>query len=41
MLMSEMHDEKANDLKVEVVDAWEIHVNLIRADADIKKTNMV
>ena len=39
--MSEKDDEKANDLKVEVVDAWENHVNLIKADADIKKSNMV
>ena len=41
MLMSEKDDEKANDLKVEVVDAWENHVNLIKANADIKKINMV
>ena len=26
--MSEKDNEKANDLKVEVVDAWENHVNL-------------
>ena len=41
MLMSEKDDEKANDLKVEVVDAWENHVNLIKANADIKKIDMV
>ena len=39
--MSEKDDEKVNDLKVEVVDAWENHVNLIKANADIKKINMV
>ncbi|CAO2832422.1 unnamed protein product [Amaranthus hypochondriacus] len=36
-LMSEKDDEKANDLKVEVVDAWENHVNLINTNTDIKK----
>ena len=41
MLMSEKDDEKANDLKVEVVDAWENDVNLIGANANIKKINMV
>ena len=39
--MSEKDDEKANDLKVEVVDAWENDVNLIGANANIKKINMV
>ena len=41
--MSEKHNEKANDLKdkVVVVDAWEKHVNLIEANTDMKKTNMV
>ncbi|XP_057547529.1 uncharacterized protein LOC130826050 [Amaranthus tricolor] len=36
MLMSEKDDEKVNDLKVEVVDAWENHVNLIKANINIK-----
>ena len=39
--MSEKDDEKANDLKVEVVDVWKNHVNLIKENADIKKSNMV
>ena len=34
--MSEKDDEKVNDLKVEVVDAWENHVNLIKANINIK-----
>ena len=39
--MGEKDDVKANDLKVEVVDTWENHVNLIRANSEIEKTNMV
>ena len=35
--MSEKDDENTNDLKVEVVDAWKNHVNLINANIDIKK----
>ena len=39
--MSEKGDVKANDLKVEVVHAWENHGNLIGANTEIKKINMV
>ena len=39
--MVEKDDMKANDLKVEVFDDWENHANLIGANSEIKKTNMV
>ena len=39
--MSEKNDVKANDLKVDVVDVLENHINLIGTNVEIKKTNMV
>ena len=39
--MNETDVEKVNDLKVEVVDAWEQHVSLINANSEIKNKNMV
>ena len=41
MIMNETDVEKVNDLKVEVVDAWEQHVSLINAHSEIKIKNMV
>ena len=41
MLLNEKDVEKVNDLKVEVVDAWEKHVNLMNANSEIKIKNMV
>ena len=41
MLINEKDNEKLNELKVEVVEAWQLHANLLNANAEITFKNMI